>query len=69
MCGTVLRLTLNVLALKWYGLISSFQGLNFVIVVYDPTEGDVEEREKSLNNVDVVVGNGYRLCVLGDVNE
>ena len=42
-----------------------------VVVVYGPTEGQVEERERFWNDLDRVVervGNGYKLCVLGDLN-
>ena len=37
-----------------------------VVVVYGPTEGEVEEKEKFWNDLEMVVdivGNGYRLCV------
>ena len=36
-----------------------------------PNEGEVEEKESSWKDLDKVVdrvGNGYRLCVLGDLN-
>ena len=39
-------------------------------MVYDPTEGDVEERERFWNELDRVlerVVNGHWLCVLGDL--
>ena len=42
-----------------------------VVVVYGPTEGQVEERERFWNDLDRVVErvvNGYKLCVLGDLN-
>ena len=41
-----------------------------MVVIYGPNQGDVEEREKFWNDLDRVVdmvGNGYRLCVLGDL--
>ena len=40
-------------------------------MAYDPTEGETEERERFLNELDRVldrIGNGYKLCVLGDLN-
>ena len=40
-------------------------------MVYGPHEGDGEEREMLWNDMDRAmnrVGNGYRLCVLGDLN-
>ena len=42
-----------------------------VVVGYGPNEGIGEEREKFWNDLDRTVdrvGNGYRLCVLGDLN-
>ena len=42
-----------------------------MMAVYGPTEGEVEERERFWNYLDRVVkrvGNGYKLCVLGDLN-
>ena len=41
------------------------------MVVYGPTKEDAEEREKFWNDLDRVadrVSNGYKLCVLGDLN-
>ena len=41
------------------------------MVGYAPNEGDSEGRDKFWNNMDTVldrVGNGYRLCILGDLN-
>ena len=43
----------------------------FVVVGYGPSEGDDEERNRFLNDMDRIldrVGNGFRLCVLGDLN-
>ena len=40
--------------------------------VQGPTEGEAEERERFWNDLDwfvYTVGNWYRLCVLGDLNE
>ena len=42
-----------------------------VEVRYDPTKGDGEERDGFWNDLDRIedrVGNGYRLCILGDLN-
>ena len=42
-----------------------------VVAVYGPTEVEIEERERFWNDLDRVVdrvGNGYRLCVLEDMN-
>ena len=42
-----------------------------VVVMYGRNEGDSEERDKVLSNMDRVlegIGNGYRLCILGDLN-
>ena len=42
-----------------------------VVVVYGPSEGDVEERDRFWNDMDRIldrVWNGYRLCILGDLN-
>ena len=42
-----------------------------VVVMYGPTEMEIEERERFWNYLDRVVdriGNGYRLCVLGGPN-
>ena len=39
---------------------------------YDLREGNGEERERFLNDLDRIMdstGNGYRLCALGDLNE
>ena len=44
----------------------------FVVVGYGPNEGDGEEREWFWNDMDRTldrVGNGYRWCILGDLNE
>ena len=60
------------LALESYRLSSSFQGLVCVVVVgYGFNEGNGLEREKfwnDLNRFVYKVGNGYRLCLLGDLN-
>ena len=43
-----------------------------VVVGYGPNEGDGEEREKFWNDLDRIVdriGNGYRLGILGDLND
>ena len=43
-----------------------------MVVRYGPSEIDSEERERFWNDLDMivhVVGEGYRLCVLGDLNE
>ena len=42
-----------------------------MVVEYGPNEGIGEERERFWNDIDRTmgrVGNGYRLCVLGDLN-
>ena len=42
-----------------------------MMLLYSPTDWDVEERERFWNDLDKVVdraGNGYRVCVLGDLN-
>ena len=42
-----------------------------VVVGYGPSEGGDEERNRFLNDMDRIldrVGNGFRLCVLGDLN-
>ena len=42
-----------------------------VVVVYGTTEGNFEERENFWNYLDGVVdrvGNGYRLCLTGNLN-
>ena len=38
-----------------------------VVVVYNPNERDVEESMRFLKDLDRV-GNGYRLCVMEDLN-
>ena len=41
-----------------------------VVVGYGPNEGDGEERDRFWNDMDRTldsVGNGYRLCILGDL--
>ena len=47
----------------------SFKGLKYVcVVVYGPSEGDVEERERFWNTLDRVADRlsiGYILCILG----
>ena len=46
----------------------SFQGLNCVVVGY---EGNGEERDRVWNDTDNTLdslGNGYRFCILGDLN-
>ena len=43
-----------------------------VVVGYGPSEGDAEERDRIWNNMDRIqgrAGNGYRLCILGDINQ
>ena len=40
-----------------------------MVVVYGPTDGEIEERERFWNELDRIidkVGNGYRLCVVRD---
>ena len=52
-------------------LSSSSHGLKFVVVRYSPNEGIGEKRERFWNDTDRTmekVGNGYRLCMLGDLN-
>ena len=42
-----------------------------VVVGYSPSEGDGEENDRLLNDMDRIldkVGNGYKLCILGDQN-
>ena len=42
-----------------------------VVVGYDPNGGDGEERDRWWNDMDKTldnIGNGYRLCILGDLN-
>ena len=42
-----------------------------MVAVYSPTEGEGAERGKFWNDLDKVVdrvGNGYKLCVLADLN-
>ena len=70
MFGTVQILTLDVSALESYGLNSKFSRVIDVVVEFSD-EGNCEEREKFWNDLDKVldrVDNGYRLCVLGDLN-
>ena len=41
------------------------------MVGYGPNEGDSEERDRFRNDMNMVldtVGNGYRLCILGNLN-
>ena len=60
MYGTVRGLTLDVLTIESYGLISIFQELK-----YGPTDRDREEAEIFWNDLDRVadrVSNVYRLC-------
>ena len=43
-----------------------------VVVGYSPNERDNEERDRFWNDMDMIlgrVGNGYRLCILGNINE
>ena len=73
MCATVERYTLDVLSLESSGLNSGFQGLKFVWLLegYGPSEGDGNERDRFWNYLDRIVdstGNGYILCILGDMN-
>ena len=50
---------------------SSFQGLKYVWWWgYGPNKGDSEERDRFWNDMDKnldIVGNGYRLYILGDL--
>ena len=42
-----------------------------MVVGCGPNEGDGEERDRFWNDIDMTldsVGNGYRLCLLGDLN-
>ena len=42
-----------------------------MVVGYGPSEGIGEERERIWNDIDRTmdrIGNGYRLCLLGDLN-
>ena len=42
-----------------------------VVVGYGPNDGDSEEKDRFWNDIDRtldIVGNGYRLCILGDLN-
>ena len=58
--SAVLWLNLGVLALKSYGL----RVKGCFVVIYGPTEGDIEERERLCTNLDRAmdrVSNGYRL--------
>ena len=41
-----------------------------MVVGYGPSEGDIKERDRFWNDMDRIldrVGNGYRLCILGDL--
>ena len=71
MCGSVQRWTLSVLALEFSRLNSKFSRVKVSVVVgYSPSE-DVEEWGRLWNNMDRIldrVGNGYRLCILRDLN-
>ena len=77
MCGTLLWLILDAPALKFYGLSLSFQMLCVVVVVYVCGGGTLlreilERWERFRNDLDRVVdivGNKYRLCVIGDLNK
>ena len=43
-----------------------------VVVVYSSSDGDCEERDRFWNDLDKIVdrvSNGYRLCILGDLEE
>ena len=43
-----------------------------MVVGYSPNEGDGEERDKFWNDMERTlnsIGNGYRLCILKDLNE
>ena len=54
-----------------YGLSLNFQGLRCAVALYDPTEGDDEERERLWNDWDrilVRVDNGHKLGVMGELN-
>ena len=57
----------RVLCLKF-----KFSRVKFCVVVeYGPSEGNGEERDRFWNDIDRIlnrVGNGYRLCILGDLN-
>ena len=42
-----------------------------VVVGYSPSKGDIEERDRFWNDFNRIldrVGNGNRLCILGDLN-
>ena len=42
-----------------------------MIVEYGPSEGNGEEKDRFSDDMDMIldrVGNGYRLCILGDLN-
>ena len=57
---------MDVLALESSGLNSNFQ-----VVGCSPNEGKGEEMDQFWNNMDRTVdrgANGYRLCILGDLN-
>ena len=48
-----------------------FLRVKLYIVVYCFTEGDDEDRERFWNYLDKIldnVGNGYEMCVMGDLN-
>ena len=53
---------MDVLPLEPYRLSSSFQGLKYRVVVYRPTEGKDEEREKFWNDIDRVVNRADNGC-------
>ena len=63
---------MDVFALQPYELSSSFQELKYMWWGFmAPLRGDVEERERLWNNLDRFIyrlSNGYRLCVLGNLN-
>ena len=49
-----------------------FRGIKVCVVVgYGPNEGNAKERDRFWDDMDRTldsVGNGYRLCILGDLN-
>ena len=59
------------LAVESSGVNSSFQELVCEVVGYGPNEGDGEEKDRFWKEMDRIVDrvrNGYRLCILGDLN-
>ena len=60
------------LPLESSGLNSKFSRVKVCVLVdYGPNERDGEERDRFWSDMDTTlnnVGNGYRLCILGDLN-